>query len=164
MDLLDRMLGHDYWATTHLLELCRELPDAQLDQPFDIGHQTLRETFDHMIYNLDAWTAMMAGQWPTMERGLRPSIAALIDQHERYHADFIALARQLHDEQRLDDTFVDHADVAQSFGATIIHVLYHHVLHRSEVQHILQRLGVENDRDGDPQEWEHLVLGRHAAG
>ena len=30
MDLLDRLLGHDDWATTQLLELSRGLTDAQL--------------------------------------------------------------------------------------------------------------------------------------
>ena len=42
MDLLDRLLEHDRWATDQLLELCRGLTDAQLDQPFDIGHRTVR--------------------------------------------------------------------------------------------------------------------------
>jgi len=50
MDLLDRLLGHDHWATACLLDLSRGLPDAQLDQPFDVGHRTLRTTFEHMIF------------------------------------------------------------------------------------------------------------------
>ena len=45
MDLLDRLLKHDRWATDQLLEVSRGLSDAQLDQAFDIGHRTLRETF-----------------------------------------------------------------------------------------------------------------------
>ena len=62
MDLLDRLLGHDHWATAQLLVLSQGLTDAQLDQPFDIGHRTLRDTFEHMIFNVEAWTAVMAGQ------------------------------------------------------------------------------------------------------
>ena len=53
---------HDRWATTHLLELCRGLTDAQLDQQFDIGHRTLRATIDHQIPNLDFETGLMTGQ------------------------------------------------------------------------------------------------------
>ena len=49
MDLLDRLLEHDHWATAQLLDLSRHLSDAQLDQEFDIGHRTLRDTFEHMI-------------------------------------------------------------------------------------------------------------------
>ena len=30
-------------------------------------------------------------------------------------------------------------------------------LHRGEVLHMLQRLGVPDLPDGDPQEWEHLT-------
>lgn len=156
MDLLDRMLGHDHWTTARYLDLCRELTDAQLDQEFDIGHRTLRDTFDHMIYNVDAWTAMMAGQPVDVDRDDR-SVAALIERHERSYATFAALARQLHDEQRLDDTFVDHVDYPQSFGGTIIHVILHNHQHRSEARHIFHRLGVPDPPEGDPQEWEHLT-------
>ena len=53
MDLLDRMVGHDRWATSQLLERCSRLTDAQLDQAFDVGHRSLRETLDHMIYVID---------------------------------------------------------------------------------------------------------------
>jgi hypothetical protein len=45
MELLDRLLEHDRWATAQLQELSRVLTDTQLDQPFDIGHQTVRVTF-----------------------------------------------------------------------------------------------------------------------
>ncbi|MBA2469663.1 MAG: DinB family protein, partial [Chloroflexia bacterium] len=62
MDVLDRLLGHDHWATVQLLELSRILTDEQLDQPFDIGHRTLRATFEHMIFNVEFWTGVMAGQ------------------------------------------------------------------------------------------------------
>ncbi len=62
MDLLDLLLDHDHWATARLLELSRGLTDAQLDREFDIGHRTLRATFEHMIFNVKSWTAIMAGQ------------------------------------------------------------------------------------------------------
>jgi hypothetical protein len=52
MDLLDRLLGHNHWATTRLLELSRTPLDARLDQPFDIGRRTLHATFEHMIFNV----------------------------------------------------------------------------------------------------------------
>lgn len=48
-------------------------------------------------------------------------------------------------------------DFPQSFGATIFQVIHHNAGHRSEVLHILQRLGVPDLPDGDPQEWEHLT-------
>lgn len=159
MDLLDRMLGHDHWATAQLLELSRDLPDAQLDQPFDIGHQTLRETFDHLISIVDFWTAQMAGQPVSAERAGQRSIAELIEGHERFHATFAAFARRVRDEQRLDDTFVDHFGYRQTLGGTIIHVVHHNAQHRGEARHILERLGAPDLWDFDPQEWEYATQG-----
>jgi uncharacterized damage-inducible protein DinB len=159
MDLLDRLVGHDRWITARLLELSRDLTDAHLDQPFDIGHQTLRATFDHMIFNVGFWTALMAEQPVTTEREGRRSIAALIERHERLYATFASFARRARDEQRLDDTFVDHFAFRQTVGATIIHVVWHNAQHRGEALHILARLGVPDLPEGDPQEWEHATQG-----
>lgn len=156
MDLLDRMLGHDYWATTQILEYCRPLSDAQLDREFDIGHRSLRETLDHQIFVLNAWTQQMLGAPAATAREGGRSIVELSELHERYHAQFSEVARRISAEQRLDEMFVDHYDYPQSQGGTIIHVLYHNVLHRSEARHMLERLGVPGLWDLDPQEWEHL--------
>ena len=58
---------------------------------------------------------------------------------------------------RMDETFIDHDSYPQSFGATILHVVLHNARHRGEVLHILQRLGIPDLPDGDPQEWEHMT-------
>ncbi len=141
MDLLDRLLAHDHWATAHLLELCRGLDDAQLDRQFDVGHRTLRETFDHQIPNLDFWTGLMTGQPVAPRRGPR-SLDTLIAHHERAHAAFAGLARRVRDEQRLDDTFLDHHGYPMTYGGAILMVILHDEAHRAEVVHILARLGV----------------------
>ena len=141
MDLLDRLLDHDHWATAQLLDLSRGLSDAQLDQPFDIGHRTLRATFEHMIFNFAFWTASMAERSVDAQRD-DGSLAALIDRHERSYATFASVARRVRDEQRLDDTFVDHFGGHMTFGGAIVHVVLHDAEHRGEALHILDRLGV----------------------
>lgn len=156
VDLLQRSLEHDRWTTRQYLELSRDLTDAQLDQEFDIGLRTLRDTFDHIIFNVAFWTGQMAGQPIEVDRSDR-SIPALIDRHERYSEAFASVARQIHDGGRMDETFVDHFGYEQSQGTTIIHVLLHNAQHRSEVLHILRRLGVTDLIEGDPQEWEHMT-------
>ncbi len=156
MDLLDRMLGHDRWATNQFLDMCRELPDEQLDQEFDIGHRTLRATLDHMTWVVGFWAGLMVGE-PSDELRDDLSLEALTGRHERSSDRFANLARQLVVEDRLDQTFVDHYDYRQSMGATILQVCYHNAQHRSELRHILVRLGVEIRGDYDPQEWEHHV-------
>jgi uncharacterized damage-inducible protein DinB len=160
MDLLDRMLGHDQWATTQLLELSSALSDSQLDQEFDIGHRTLRETLDHMVYVISFWTGWMSGQPVAHDRTTQEherSVASLIERHAQFHESFAALARRIHDEQQMDEIFIDHYDVRQSLGATIVQVMHHNAQHRSEVRHMLERLGVSDLWDYDPQEWEHVT-------
>ncbi|MBA2521302.1 MAG: DinB family protein [Chloroflexia bacterium] len=156
MDLLDRMLGHDRWTTARFLELSRGLTGEQLDQPFDIGHRTLRATFGHMISAVGFWTAAMAGQPDEMREDDRP-LAVLIDEHERSYAAFAALARRIHDEGRLAETFIDWYGWPKTFGGTILNVALHNERHRGEVLHILQRLGLPGLPDGDPQEWEYAM-------
>ena len=62
MDLLDRLLDHDRWTTAQLLQRCQELQPEQWTQPFDLGHQTLAATFQHMLGNVWVWTDLMAGR------------------------------------------------------------------------------------------------------
>src|SRR5437868_4108683 len=103
MDLLDRLLAHDAWTTRQLLLLSRDLTDAQLDRPFDIGHETLRRTFVHIIGNMEVWTDLLA------ERPVRPrtppaaatdSVASLLARLDTIAPDFAAVARRVRDEGR----------------------------------------------------------------
>ncbi len=158
MDLVDRMLGHDHWATAQLLDLSGGLTDAQLDESFDIGHETLRATFEHMIFNVEAWTAVMAER-PVDARRDDLSLAALIESHERSYATFATLARRVRDEQRLDDTFVDHFGGRMTFSGAIIHIVLHDAEHRSEVLHILARLGVPDLPELDHALWDQTARG-----
>lgn len=156
MDLLDRMLGHDRWMTEHLLALSQGLSDAQLDREFDIGHRTLRTTFDHMITARALWTALMTDQPVTRETG-PATIDSMLARHARSSDAFERAVRDAVAADRLDEIFTDHHGHPQSYGATILQVLYHNVHHRSEAMHILQRLGIEVRTDGFTQEWEHLT-------
>ncbi len=158
MDLLDRLLGHDHWATTQLFGVARGLTDAQLDQPFDVGHRTLRDTFEHMIVNVEIWTAGMAGRRPDLEREDR-SLTKLIDQFERVSADFAALARRIQDEGRFDDTYPDHFGEQMGFGGAILHVILHNEGHRVEILHILQRMDVPELPEIDHGLWDFVRRG-----
>lgn len=162
MELIDRLLEHDRWGTTQLLEVSRTLTDEQLDQPFDIGHQTLRETFQHMIYNTSFWTGLMLGQPFEPERelpGYDRSLAALSDWHDQSQATLAAFARRVCEEQRLEETFTDHFDGQLTFGGAILHVILHNDEHRTEVLHILGRLGVADLPEVDHALWDYKRRG-----
>jgi uncharacterized damage-inducible protein DinB len=156
MDLLDRLLGFDRWTTERLLELSRGLTDAQLDQEFEIGHRTLRATFDHINAMLDYWTTAMLDE-PADPAADDHSLDALLARHRREYDRFAALARRLVNEDRLDDTYLDHYRYPQTYGATILHLPTHNTAHRSEILHMLDRLGVQDLPEADPTEWEHAI-------
>lgn len=160
MDVLDRLLDHDRWATSDLLARCRTLTDAQLDQPFDIGHRTLRATFEHYIPNVAFWAGLMGApldgappgsgsvgsliadrERADAARGPR-SIDALIAAHERGYDAFADIARRARDEGRLDEPFFDDSGYPFAYGGVILMVILHDEGHRTEIVHILARLGV----------------------
>lgn len=154
MDLLDRMLGRDEWATRSLLELSRDLSDEQLDQPFDVGHGTLRKTLRHIVRNVAFWASLATGQ-PVDDPPDLPTVAELLEHYDRGHPAYAAFARQVQTDSRLDETFTDHWNLQQSMGGTVIQVLMHNEEHRTEARHILKRLGVPDVPELDPQLWEH---------
>ncbi len=159
MDLLDRLLGHDAWTTRHLLVRCHELSDAQLDQPFDAGLGSVRATLLHAIDNTEVWTELMLGHAVSADRRDKraPSVSHLLQRHDRASAAFGALARQLTDEGRLDDLWLDRLDdppTTKTYGGAIGHVLTHSHFHRAELLHMLQRLGLAGLPEGDLLSWE----------
>jgi uncharacterized damage-inducible protein DinB len=156
VDLLDRMLGHDYWATNLLLEHCAALTGDQLDQQFDIGIGSIRPTMTHMINTLEFWSSQMENRPMEMERDAVLTVAEQASLHERNHARFTRAAHAALNEDRLDEIFTDIHGYPQSRGATILQTMYHNTWHRSEVRHMLERLGVSEIWDGDPQEWEYI--------
>lgn len=164
MDVLNLLLDHDRWATRTLLDASGGLTAGQWDQDFDIGHRTLRETFGHMVFNVPFWTAFLNGQRPSDDgysADAQPddrSPAVLVDHHERAYAAFADAARRLRDEGRLDETYADHYGVRKSFGGTILMVVEHNEGHRTEVAHILERLGVPDLPEVDLGVWEYRLL------
>ncbi len=161
-DLLDRLLEHDAWTTRRVLEYARTLTDEQLDRDFNIGHRTVRETIQHLIRNVETWTDLMADRPVRSRETGQQTIHELRQQYDAAIGDFARVARQLRDTQRLNDTYEDVLDQPpqrKSYGGTIMHVVTHDHLHRSEILHMLQRLGVQDLIEGDVLSWEAVVRG-----
>jgi uncharacterized damage-inducible protein DinB len=157
MDILERYLGYEAWTLRHMISRCSELSTEQLHQPFDIGPGTLHKTLSHIIGNLEGWTDLMRER---PERTLPPvpdNAEGYLQRFDAAMADFDECARTLAAGNRLDETYMDRFDYppqAKSFGGTLLHVLTHTTVHRWEVQHILQRLGLEDVIEGDALGWE----------
>jgi len=153
MDLLDRLIARDLWATPQLLGLGIGLGDSRLDQEFDPGHRTLRETFHHMIYTIGFWTATMSGR--PAPRELRDlSIPSLLNSYRQEQEAFSVFAQRVWDEARFDDVFIDHYEVKKSMGGTLLAILLHNEEHRTEALHVLNRLDVPEIPEIDLGAWD----------
>jgi uncharacterized damage-inducible protein DinB len=168
MDILDRLLQHDAWTTRQILERCRGLSDAQLDQPFDVGVGSVRATLIHIIGNMETWTGLISLRPAEQVRrpGAYPhSVEGLFERMEEVAAELSTAATRLRAEGRLDDLFPDVLDdppTLKSFGGAIAHVITHSHIHRGELLHMLARLGLQDLPEGDVLSWEqqHRFGGR----
>ena len=160
MNLLDRLLGHDAWTTRQLLDICATLSDEQLDQEHDIGHRTLRATFDHIIFNMEGWSAPMAGQ--PFQRQTDRSIPGLIARLEAAAALLALVARRVADADDWDATYIDDLSDPpreRKFGTAIAHVITHSMHHRAHLLYMLRLTGVESVPEGDVFSWENRLAG-----
>ena len=157
LDLLDRLLAHDAWTTRRVLEFAQTLSDEQLDQDFDLGHRTFRETARHMIGNIEVWTDLMAARPVRRLPTASPSIIELQGRFEAAYRDFAQVARASRDTQRLNELYIDGLDEPpqeKSYAGTILHIITHDHMHRAELFHMLERLGVQGLIEGDVLSWE----------
>jgi uncharacterized damage-inducible protein DinB len=157
MDILDRYLGYEAWTLRHLINRSQEVSREQLHQPFDIGQNTLHNTITHIIGNIEIWTDLMRERPVRQLPPLFDSVESYLDRFDAAMADFTGCAQGLAADNRLDSTYVDVLDnppEAKTFGGTLLHVLTHTTLHRWEMQHMLQRLGLKDLIEGDALSWE----------
>ena len=156
MDLLDRLLEHDAWTTRVLLNRCESLPDEQLDQTFEIGHRTIRETFRHIIFNVDVWSRLMSGEKVTLEKtplGISDLMVRLEDASSRLsHIAHAVSARGGWDEEWTD--VLDAPPTRKTFGSGIAHIVTHSMHHRAQLLFMLRQLGMQNLPEGDVFSWE----------
>lgn len=165
MDILDRLLGHDYATTRELLLQSRQLSDDQLDQAFDMEHGSVRATFAHMIENVATWASLI-DERPVDRRSIDTSVVGMIRAHERTYGEFADLARRIRNENRLDELFTDTLDTPATekrFGGAIVHVVTHNMNHRAQIIWMLRQLGIKDVIEGDALSWEtsHAAIGVH---
>jgi uncharacterized damage-inducible protein DinB len=160
MDLLDRLLAHDTWTTRQLLLACAALPDDLLDSQFDIDHRSLRQTFVHMIANLEVWTDLLYER--SVQEKAGDSIPELLIRLSAASRDFADLARRVAREGRYDDCFLDTLDdppVKKTFGGAFGHVITHNMHHRAQVMFLMEKVGVKEHIEGDLLSWESSAFG-----
>ena len=160
MDVLDRLIAHDTWTTRQLLLACQSLPDALLDREFEIDHRTLRNTFVHIISNMEIWTDLLCER-PVQER-TGNNIPQLLDRLSSVSREFACIARKIAREQRYDDCFLDTLDDPprlKTFGGAIGHLITHDMHHRAQVMFLMEQIGINHHIEGDLLSWESYSFG-----
>jgi uncharacterized damage-inducible protein DinB len=163
MNLLDRLLGHDAWTTRSLLLRALDLSDEQLDRDFDIGHGSVRAAAAHIIFNVEVWSSLMAGQRPDTSRGSSPedrTIPALISRLDAAASQLSSVANEIAERGAWDDLWIDVLDEPprrKSYGGAIAHVITHSMHHRAQLLHLLKKLGLTDLPEGDVLSWEQQL-------
>ena len=163
MDLLDRLLGHDAWTTRQILRLCEPLTDAELDREFDIGHRSVRATLAHLVWNMEVWSGLTAGDFQlarAREIATGRSVAELTDRLDRAAANLAEVARAVSRRGGWDEEWVDVLDDPPSrktYGGAIAHIITHSMHHRAQLLYLLRRLGVRDLPEGDVLSWEQQL-------
>lgn len=167
MDLSDRLVQHEHWHVSRLLEQAATLPDEALDRPvrpglvvheFEGPEPDLRTMLERIVFTKEVWTAAIGG------RDIPPreprTIAGLRARWEAVGPQFTALVRRIRDRNEWDDAFVDALCTPPesfTFGSVIAHILLVSAIRRQTVIGVLRELGVENVETRDPIEWERLL-------
>lgn len=162
------LLGHNAWATRHLLESLRPLSDEQLHRKFDIGPGSVHDTLRHIIGAMLRWADRIG------ERELRPSIedasaapltiTQLLAELDRAEVDLDAAVSRAVETNQLERTIVfkmeDGTEFTFTKAAAIVHVATHGMHHRAQVMNMRRRLGLPSlGVDLDAVEWELVQNG-----
>jgi AraC family transcriptional regulator len=162
MDLLNKMVEHHVWLVGEMVERADGLSEDQLDATIRISVEgvdddpTLRSLLSRLIGQLAMWNAAVAGR-PydfAIERG--EAIGAMRQRLAEEGPAFVAMVREVTDQERLDETFVDAiCDPPEFFtyGGMVAHVLTFAAHRRTLVAGALADAGIEDLGAGDPMRW-----------
>jgi uncharacterized damage-inducible protein DinB/catechol 2,3-dioxygenase-like lactoylglutathione lyase family enzyme len=165
-DPLDLLLGHNAWATSVLLQICRGLTSEQWHQPFAMGPGSLHNTFTHMVGAMRYWSDRLLGPPHPVRPFLDHTTERSVDEVTRLHdeavaelaaAATVARTRGLDAEVPLTLGGVDYRF---TYGAMLVHVTTHGMHHRAQCLNMLRHLNLPNLSDRLPEmdvlEWQHI--------
>lgn len=162
MELLLKMVEHHVWLVGQLLDRAAGLTDDQLDKRIDISvydidcDPTLRSLLSRLVGQLDMWNQRMADRdydWAVEEH---ESVVHMRDRLAEVGPRYLASVREVCDEQRLAETFVDtqcEPPEVFSYGGMIAHVLTFAAHRRTLALGALHDFGITDLSHGDPATW-----------
>jgi AraC family transcriptional regulator len=160
MDLLVKMVEHHVWLTGELIDHGARLTDEQLDEEIELNvdddRQTIRSLLSRLVGQMGMWNAALANReydWSVEEHEPVDSLRRRLAVEGPA---YLAAVREVADEGRLDDTFVDAlCEPAEVFtyGGMIAHVLTFAAHRRTLVVLALATHGITDLGWGDPMRW-----------
>jgi uncharacterized damage-inducible protein DinB len=144
------LLAHAEWARERLLAAASEVPDEQLDRPFELGCGSLRETLRHLYGAervwLERWTGEPPANFPRSHQLER--IGELWDAHRALGN----LWRQRIETQpaQLEACVTYTTSTGKTFsnqlGDIVVHLANHGVHHRAQALNMLRRQELQPPR------------------
>jgi AraC-like DNA-binding protein len=161
MDLTDRLVEHDIWSNTQLIELAKAIPPGALDEPVEINpadgawfedRPSIRSMLDRLVFTKEMWSAAIAGTEPPSDQR-DASLDALARRLDDAGKRFTELVRGIRDRGAWDTAFVDATcDPPESFtfGGAISHALIRDSYRRQVLIGVLTRHGLDTSGLADP--------------
>lgn len=162
MDLVTKMVEHHVWLTGEFVTRAEHLDEATLDKPIVISVEgvdddpTLRSLLSRLVGQMGMWDAAMASRdydWSVEDH---ESVDSMRQRLAVEGPAFLAHVREVSEQGRLDDTFVDAlCDPIEIFtyGGMIAHVLTFAAHRRTLVAGALIDAGITDLGAGDPRRW-----------
>ena len=162
MDLLIRMVEHHVWLVGELVDRCARLTTEQLEAPVDISVEgidddpTVRSLLARLVGQMAMWDASMHDRPYDIGDERAWDLPQIRSRLERIGPEFVRQVRELAEDGRLDDSFVDatcEPPQAFTYGGMIAHVLTFAAHRRVLVCGALYAAGITDLGAGDPMEW-----------
>ena len=162
MDLLNKMVEHHVWLVGEMVTRAATLPDGRLDAPIELSVEgvdddpTLRSLLSRLIGQMGMWNAAIATRAYDWDVEQHESIDSMRSRLAEEGSTFLAQVRQVTEEGRLDETFVDalcEPPEMFTYGGMIAHVLTFAAHRRTLVVGALSDAGITDLGYGDPMRW-----------
>jgi AraC family transcriptional regulator len=160
MDLLTKMVEHHIWLVGEMVDRAARLGDDQLDQTIELSvdeeRQTIRSLLSRLVGQMGMWNAALDHRvydWSVEEHESVDSLRTRLSEEGPV---YLGHVREVVDQGRLDDTFVDAlCEPAEVFtyGGMIAHVLTFAAHRRTLVALALDAAGITDLGWGDPMRW-----------
>jgi AraC family transcriptional regulator len=163
MDLTDRMIEHDTWAASRLIDEAAHLSEAELDEPvplepapyvFGREERSIRSMLNRLVFTKEMWTAAITGR--VFVESDDVSLTGMRARLERAGDEFAGLVRDIRDRSAWNTAFVDatcEPPESFTFGGAVAHVLVLDAYRHQTIAGALRARGREVSWP-DPIAWE----------